>query len=207
MDEAIGSSPRERGTPKKCPRPSAATAVHPRASGEHAHGSRAPYRSAGSSPRERGTPPHELGWSPAGRFIPARAGNTARRSCKTDTCPVHPRASGEHACIRSRMASSRGSSPRERGTRSVEMHSYALLRFIPARAGNTRRMARHFDPDTGSSPRERGTRSWGGSGGGIIRFIPARAGNTVSAPRPSILVTVHPRASGEHGETEATTGQ
>ncbi len=91
-----GSSPRERGT-RACNRarrqrhrfiPARAgntsrkdsdrriQAVHPRASGEHA---KVVSRSAtvnGSSPRERGTPSESTSPAPAGRFIPARAGNT-----------------------------------------------------------------------------------------------------------------------------------
>ena len=129
-----GSSPRGRGTlrpgaqamsgprfiPARAGYRSAiarATAVHPRAGGEHIR-ERFPLKSpAGSSPRGRG--PHarhgvkrlNTGSSPRGRgtpvefrlvfvpvrFIPARAGNTSQ--CPRWPCPrpVHPRAGGEHS--------------------------------------------------------------------------------------------------------------
>ena len=73
-----------------------------------------------------------------------------------------------------------------------------IVRFIPARAGNTRVVALLLAGNYGSSPHARGThlvrryddRKW--------RFIPARAGNTglsVSLVGPG---AVHPRTRGEH---------
>ena len=95
-----------------------------------------------------------------------------------------------------------GSSPRVRGTRSLEWTRGCGRRFIPARAGNSYRVpyghhVRTVHPRacgelsdamslyarfTGSSPRVRGTRcsslpAWEGK-----RFIPARAGKTPGRP-------------------------
>ncbi len=50
----------------------------------------------------------------------------------------------------------------------------------------------------GSSPRERGTQERGADGVLRRRFIPARAGNTSPVSPAWSVVTVHPRASGEH---------
>ena len=111
-----------------------------------------------------------------------------------------------------------GSSPAARGTLVGHPAGLDRLRFIPARAGNTCRMARsslaasvHPRPRgehaktspsdsirSGSSPPARGTRR---AAAGVLRdrrFIPARAGNTSAcwvAPR---WATVHPRPRGEH---------
>ncbi len=152
-----GSSPRVRGTPpapgqraarrrfiparagNTTPRPCSGIpgSVHPRSCGEHDFVDYLRLQSAGSSPRVRGTPRRSRCRLPAGRFIPARAGNTAKNWATGWTPPVHPRACGEHL-LSARMISMRiGSSPRVRGTqgeRSVKRH---LRRFIPARAGNT----------------------------------------------------------------------
>ena len=112
---AIGSSPRERGTPEPCRLrrgmgrfiPARAgnatqaedvitgTLVHPRASGERCWSVMANRYAAGSSPRERGT--HDGPQTDAldDRFIPARAGNASSTSAAPARTPVHPRASGE----------------------------------------------------------------------------------------------------------------
>ena len=51
---------------------------------------------------------------------------------------VHPRPRGEHGSRRGFSALHRGSSPPARGTLKVLDHRAPGLRFIPARAGNTR---------------------------------------------------------------------
>ena len=50
----------------------------------------------------------------------------------------------------------------------------------------------------GSSPRLRGTYGPGVSGRSGVRFIPAPAGNMANTASRLLLVTVHPRACGEH---------
>src|SRR6185437_10928242 len=95
--------------------------------------------------------------------------------------------------------------PRARGTPHAPARSPRLHRFIPARAGNSRR--RHAPPSgrpvhprargelahailaaavrPGSSPRARGTPVPRGVRRGDVRFIPARAGNSyVGETRP-----------------------
>ena len=90
-------------------------------------------------------------------------------------------------------------------------------RFIPARAGNSKRsgtassaQAVHpracgelpsslepVNPWGGSSPRVRGTHGQREYARDASRFIPARAGNSASRGGRWNLYTVHPRACGE----------
>ena len=154
---AHGSSPRGRGTPPSpSPAPGAArfiparagntdsaalparaTAVHPRAGGEHDADMLRPAAKTGSSPRGRGTPIHGESCNGRDRFIPARAGNTARALRRFSLNTVHPRAGGEHLDQPARQIRYRGSSPRGRGTRRRHAPAGGEDRFIPARAGNT----------------------------------------------------------------------
>ena len=151
-----GSSPRERGTPRICFRPShrlrfiparagnacrpaglrSGASVHPRASGERqARNAGSMFRN-GSSPRERGTPCAEAGPGILVRFIPARAGNARSAVRGRRAYPVHPRASGERSTEPGETCHEAGSSPRERGTRGLADLAQVRRRFIPARAGN-----------------------------------------------------------------------
>ena len=216
-DEA-GSSPRVRGT-RRAPGPGggrlrfiparagntlrpataeSARPVHPRACGEHWLRASPTEAANGSSPRVRGTLHASDEDDPHDRFIPARAGNTTPTRRPPRTFPVHPRACGEHSIPDHDPPAFRGSSPRVRGTHSEGLEEVAGARFIPARAGNTRRRgssaagrpvhpracgehaasAAFAPPSTGSSPRVRGTR-------------------TTRAPGRAVP-TVHPRACGEH---------
>ena len=153
-----GSSPHARGTPSGClfsnpinrfiparagnthssagatPMPT----VHPRACGEHTLTGSALVSKAGSSPRVRGTHLDRVRAGVEGRFIPARAGNTASSVFSTPVQAVHPRACGEHEFQESRTRPYIGSSPRVRGTPGWSGRSMSPRRFIPARAGNTR---------------------------------------------------------------------
>ena len=233
-----GSSPRGRGTRRSDEplspirrfiparagntRPTTASPpprpVHPRAGGEHEDPVRHQPRIFGSSPRGRGTRRHPCYHLLHQRFIPARAGNTQSCPPHTDGHSVHPRAGGEHAddaAIGWRII---GSSPRGRGTQAIETARARVLRFIPARAGNTRtcscrRPCATVHPRAGgehpasaasaiaaagSSPRGRGTPNTLASVRIHRRFIPARAGNTWSSSGVSTRTSVHPRAGGEH---------
>ena len=115
------------------------------------------------------------------------------------------------------MAAS-GSSPPARGTPGPAIRRGDVLRFIPARAGNTvqvntLRSAITVHPRPrgehalwsfsrcsliGSSPPARGTRDQVEVARPSHRFIPARAGNTRSTPAGRITGPVHPRPRGEH---------
>ena len=180
--EAVGSSPREWGTPRCGCRPPRrprfiptrvgntdeteivihVDPVHPHASGEHSS-SHARWRSAiGSSPREWGT---LQTWFRARRwlrFIPTRVGNTRSGQRQNTRATVHPHASGEHRRGMSGRVRLGGSSPREWGTRS----SVASITSVP-------------------------------------RFIPTRVGNTCPMPLTPSRFSVHPHASGEHRKAVA----
>ena len=196
------------------------TTVHPRAGGEHVNARIGASTTVGSSPRGRGTQlPGRLPGA-GGRFIPARAGNTATSPSRRRRRAVHPRAGGEHEFPGSGIPRLNGSSPRGRGTRQRSLRFRAGHRFIPARAGNTpgalpsrgrgavhpRAGGEHgnlFRSDAaadGSSPRGRGTHRLDGEDARRERFIPARAGNTPPICAGARARSVHPRAGGEHPE-------
>ena len=154
----------------------------------------------------------------AGRFIPARAGNTSPPARSRRPVRVHPRSRGEHWRVGRDRNSRTGSSPLARGTQARTPPPLALLQFIPARAGNTetssfatgsipvhpRSRGEHMSarriraPAAGSSPLARGTHLARPGARGLHRFIPARAGNTSSASRMRPSSPVHPRSRGEH---------
>ena len=172
----------------------------------------------GSSPLARGTLTHRPPSLVPHRFIPARAGNTPRPSGDPASKTVHPRSRGEHVLKPTGTLWLNGSSPLARGTRTGVRWAACSNRFIPARAGNTRRArrARRTRPvhprsrgehsfgvpqkprPSGSSPLARGTPSSPGSLQDVLRFIPARAGNTRSPGKSRRPITVHPRSRGEH---------
>ena len=195
-----------------------ATAVHPRSRGEHLSTETLCALPIGSSPLARGTPPGQVVAEHGDRFIPARAGNTDTPPPRARGGSVHPRSRGEHGWLIESAPAADGSSPLARGTRAPRPTGRARSRFIPARAGNTRRstswptappvhprsrgehatstaLGRHVD---GSSPLARGTRPARGRARHRHRFIPARAGNTGCTRTGAGSTTVHPRSRGEH---------
>ena len=202
-NRVYGSSPRRRGTPQRMEAvglqlrfipaqagntsdstpASTTTAVHPRAGGEHIVEASPEQRRFGSSPRRRGTPRAPPARRPAGRFIPAQAGNTATARARSCRSSVHPRAGGEHRRTLLHLTCEYGSSPRRRGTPCVGGGRDIRGRFIPAQAGNTRSRSpltaaatvhpraggEHLDgtaangSESGSSPRRRGTHALSGA--------------------------------------------
>ena len=200
--------------------------VHPRARGEHIFEGKSSGRPSGSSPRARGTPAALALPERAGRFIPARAGNTLRAQQRSRLASVHPRARGEHNVFNWARETGYGSSPRARGTLGPPRWWNPPYRFIPARAGNTtsssarvasysvhprargehRLAPRGLREFVGSSPRARGTQVTHAAVGEQERFIPARAGNTPSRVISLIPPTVHPRARGEHASPRVISG-
>ena len=171
--------------------------VHPRARGEHRMMTSEAFKKSGSSPRTRGTCQRDPQGCPVGRFIPAHAGNITRQDARSDTHPVHPRARGEHLVDYAPCSTSRGSSPRTRGTFAGQPTFPPRPRFIPAHAGNIdnsaftfltmsvhpRARGEHFMTclpfgyAAGSSPRTRGTSVQSNASPSLWRFIPAHAGN------------------------------
>ncbi len=236
----LGSSPRVRGTPTRrvalmvrerfiparagnaqsMPFSSPHRTVHPRACGERRALLRVVIGGVGSSPRVRGTLRGEVVFALVRRFIPARAGNATRRTVRSRRSTVHPRACGERSGSLGVGVSSRGSSPRVRGTPQNGKQHRCRTRFIPARAGNasigcSRSTTRAVHPRAcgerievrpeevdvgGSSPRVRGTPAPHHRQSDRGRFIPARAGNALhTSPFPA-SVPVHPRACGERAD-------
>jgi len=78
-----------------------------------------------------------------GRFIPASAGNTFSSASEGGFLSVHPRERGEHIDKQRHGSTSSGSSPRARGTHTLDLGVAVRPRFIPASAGNTPPCARN----------------------------------------------------------------
>ena len=132
--------------------------VHPRAGGEHAEEYEQTRPGAGSSPRGRGTRQTPIRLVYPHRFIPARAGNTRSPSVMRTPPPVHPRAGGEHNAAGNERVFFSGSSPRGRGTPDPQAVAVPAVRFIPARAGNTKPGSPRR-PNTAVHPRAGGEHS------------------------------------------------
>ena len=132
-----GSSPRVRGTPRQRQADGGRRRFIPARAGNTPVVEAESCSPSGSSPRVRGTrrsAPSAVG---RGRFIPARAGNTVSPTPRARDSAVHPRACGEHLRVLWLALGDAGSSPRVRGTQMNGHLNRFLLRFIPARAGNT----------------------------------------------------------------------
>ena len=161
---SLGSSPRVRGTASccdlrrccyrfipACAGNSAAAPiiwrngpVHPRVCGEQSRTYRSLDIATGSSPRVRGTAWGYAAPDPAGRFIPACAGNSFQRRSSSGTRSVHPRVCGEQIPKPHHFARDTGSSPRVRGTAAGAQAQVTGGRFIPACAGNSRNRGLDF---------------------------------------------------------------
>ncbi len=175
----------------------ARNAVHPRVCGEREIRQVQKIGRGGSSPRVRGTPPLVQALNIRIRFIPACAGNAASLPANCFLTSVHPRVCGERRISFVGDNTTRGSSPRVRGTHINGTIGLIQDRFIPACAGNAstvnaedkrrsvhprvcgERCAKHkyIARFCGSSPRVRGTLGGGDRKKPIERFIPACAGN------------------------------
>ena len=152
------------------------------------------------------------------RLIPAGAGNTERFQRRSVGPSVYPRWRGEHDDVTVAGVVTHGLSPLARGTLVWQPGKMALLRFIPAGAGNTlcaecanddgavypRWRGEHLagmgvDGNLyGLSPLARGTRQRNAATLPRSRFIPAGAGNTLRSARCGSGRSVYPRWRGEH---------
>ena len=112
--------------------------AHPRSRGEHKLPRLVLSPLVGSSPLARGTLYSFQGVLNCGGLIPARAGNTAVRTCRVWLSRAHPRSRGEHFRRPAQRGSAGGSSPLARGTPRRLKPLCDTPGLIPARAGNTR---------------------------------------------------------------------
>ena len=110
---------------------------HPRVCGEHLTENEAHRVGEGSSPRMRGTRERLPACKGVEGIIPAYAGNTMIVPVPHIHWRDHPRVCGEHTIIIIRHRSSRGSSPRMRGTLADLPFDVLAFGIIPAYAGNT----------------------------------------------------------------------
>ena len=173
---------------------------------------------SGSSPRGRGTWHAGVHDRCLTRVIPAWAGNILLLVGQWCLVAGHPRVGGEHLIPCGPSSPSFGSSPRGRGTLGQEKTGNALIRVIPAWAGNIlcypctackdaghpRVGGEHSStvkPNaliTGSSPRGRGTSAEFVFDLARARVIPAWAGNINRQQRHYRRQPGHPRVGGEH---------
>ncbi|VFS82365.1 Domain of uncharacterised function (DUF2825) [Raoultella terrigena] len=132
--------------------------VYPRWRGEHLCRSAKSSRRRGLSPLARGTLEVRLPHLHERQFIPAGAGNTQHSQQMIAMASVYPRWRGEHSTLSTNDCDGIGLSPLARGTLITGGHNCALIRFIPAGAGNTPR-ARHTSACRSVYPRWRGEHS------------------------------------------------
>ena len=131
-------------------------------------------------------------------IIPAYAGNTL--PTKPTECPKrdHPRVCGEHPYADTYWRLRAGSSPRMRGTHSIDRPRQGRSGIIPAYAGNTWWHGAESGNEGGSSPRMRGTHADRLEACSILGIIPAYAGNTSDRRGHCHHTGDHPRVCGEH---------
>ena len=165
--------------PFRCPR----CPVHPRIRGERVPCDIRPAAAIGSSPHTRGTLSTRGAVRVRQRFIPAYAGNAIMARKSLDTNPVHPRIRGERITPIKLYASSGGSSPHTRGTRTLWPPKAKAVAVHPRIRGERSDGVIRHRFERGSSPHTRGTHclEWGLQRG--VRFIPAYAGNARSPIR------------------------
>ena len=115
-------------------------AVHPRVCGERLNPRVIDGIRGGSSPRVRGTLLAQPLLQSRHRFIPACAGNAIWLCILISMQSVHPRVCGERDHFVDLRWAQSGSSPRVRGTPFRHILACYWIRFIPACAGNAKRI-------------------------------------------------------------------
>ena len=223
--EIQGSSPHTRGAPP-CPylsgrswriipayagstRRSPARRIrlpdHPRIRGEHIRTSSNISLKAGSSPHTRGAPGFGRARRRRPRIIPAYAGSTRARGCRSFRARDHPRIRGEHVDQVLAVPGDAGSSPHTRGAPLRCFGPLSGSRIIPAYAGSTcgKPSATTSPPD---HPRIRGEHmSTAESGSYCSGSSPHTRGAPTSTASTLPWQRDHPRIRGEHGSNSATT--
>ncbi len=164
------------GTSPRAATPSAASSVHPRVRGDIVSIISCARRTPGSPPRARGHLHRLHGGLALGRFTPACAGTSCRRSRAVAARTVHPRVRGDIFVCRSR-------------SRRPSVHPRVRGDILSSNGGR--------DFGTGSPPRARGHRFHRLQAAPHPRFTPACAGTSCAPharrpPRP-----VHPRVRGD----------
>ena len=202
------------------------TPDHPRACGANTSTRSAYSTLVGSSPRMRG----KLGFGSTRqcrpRIIPAHAGQTDDAVFSMLRHPDHPRACGANIVITTAEKEEYGSSPRMRGKPVCCVVDIAVVRIIPAHAGQTAAggsatksrtdhpracganvTARPMAPSRcGSSPRMRGKPQTLGIAWVCGRIIPAHAGQTPTDSQHDHHPADHPRACGANGGCRGVVG-
>ena len=153
-------------------------------------------------------------------LIPTYAGNTRTSTYAASATTAHPHVCGEHVLSIFSQNSLSGSSPRMRGTRTLQGVPGGGYGLIPTYAGNTtirasrstwtrahphvcgehRTRRAHLSTIRGSSPRMRGTQLYGTSCSSPAGLIPTYAGNTLAdmgfyPHTPSFRISLEPKAS------------
>ncbi len=131
--------------------------VYPRWRGEHLVMVETNGPGSGLSPLARGTLAFRKKPTSNTRFIPAGAGNTCNSRSLACFATVYPRWRGEHADMETVAGNWAGLSPLARGTPQHLTCGHRQRRFIPAGAGNTRRIIYRNVTGNGLSPLARGT--------------------------------------------------
>ena len=217
---AQGIIPARAGFTAPTPPRSRSPRDHPRSRGVYLDQAVDDLDGTGSSPLARGLrgPPEQQ--VPRDRIIPARAGFTPQRACRTLQRWDHPRSRGVYVNAFGTADAISGSSPLARGLLTVNWVTVMGSRIIPARAGFTgcASTTTISDPDhprsrgvypgfyeneevlAGSSPLARGlqppTQPWCSP----VRIIPARAGFTYVLEITLRGIEDHPRSRGVYRE-------
>ena len=191
---------------------------HPRMRGEHSGPLATSGAGRGSSLHARGALCLSARIVEPGGIIPACAGSTRPRGCRSASRWDHPRMRGEHCLSRNLFCRTAGSSPHARGALQTVESGGRSAGIIPACAGSTspsrpdspcrwdhpRMRGEHvgvllqvFDY-LGSSPHARGARGAVSVPITAAGIIPACAGSTVEVARGRCRREDHPRMRGEH---------
>ena len=175
---------------------SSARAVYPRVCGAALDGGRLGGLDSGLSPRVRGSPRPEACPPRHLRSIPACAGQPRQLLTFPRITTVYPRVCGAAVSVRVLTATTRGLSPRVRGSLQLDCRRAQLVRSIPACAGQPR-SGRPISCSISVYPRVCGAaRRSGPRRRGQHRSIPACAGQPALCSMKIRRSTVYPRVCG-----------